>query len=114
MPCNDGGGVYSRGRSEGTYADRHTIAHQKASLDKYARMLCGLCDRITATSIVDVPPVIHLDIELREWWIQHQLEDKAKEAREARELDKKNLRAHALSKLTAQERQVLGVSIDGD
>lgn len=43
------------------------------------------------------------------WWKKHKEEDAARRAREAAERRKEELKAHALSKLSAEERAALGI-----
>lgn len=43
------------------------------------------------------------------WWRKHKAEDDARRRREAREKSKEELKATALSKLTPEERSVLGI-----
>lgn len=46
-------------------------------------------------------------LEMQIWWRDHQLADKAREAREALERKREELRASALNKLTAEELDAL-------
>lgn len=95
MPCNDGRPIYE------------TPPDVRAKLDKYARMLCGLCRRVTAKGATRL---ISDDSELKEWWGKHQAEDARREAKEKAEVAKEKLIGQALGKLTFLEKRALGLT----
>lgn len=69
-------------------------------------------DRDTAelcTTLRDMPSTNHLSLELQLWWKRHQEFDRAREAAEKTEIERQKIKKQALSKLTAEERKILGV-----
>lgn len=71
-----------------------TTAEDRAALNNVTRMLCALCERSETTTIHAVPG-------LTSWWNLHQANDEKRRKRELRE--------RALSKLTQEEKEALGL-----
>lgn len=94
MPCSDGG----------RYCSDDPELREK--LDKVTRLLCGLCGRLIDAG---KEGYIHKNKELSEWWEEHQRIDAARLRMEAMQKKKEGLRKLGLSKLTAEERQALGI-----
>jgi hypothetical protein len=76
--------------------------HNQKKLDKYAQMLCTACKTLEKLG-QEVPE------NVKEWWLQHKLEDARREAAEKELQRQKNLKANALAKLTDEERKILGL-----
>lgn len=79
----------------------------KAKTDKLARIACKAMAELEKQGRADF--LLVDDAEVRDWWIAHKEADaKAQEARDEKARIHK-LRNEALSKLTAEEKKVLGV-----
>jgi len=119
MPCrsdymNDGGAAEIAVANEKT-------RKVKAELDRITRLLCYACKKLGNNS-GGLPRAEDLAIhqELYKWWTEHQIADAKREAEEKRRKDKEEatrkekkrlegIRREALSKLTSEQRKVLGV-----
>lgn len=77
-----------------------------AKLDKLTRMLCEAMSKLEKTS---VQTVRLLSLETQEWWADHKEADRARIAEEERLKSITQAKAHALKKLTAKERKLLGL-----
>jgi cytosine/adenosine deaminase-related metal-dependent hydrolase len=79
----------------------------KANNDKLARIACKVITELMEQGKGDF--LILRDDEVREWWEFHQEADrKAREAKE-KKAHEARIRKEALSKLTAEEKKVLGI-----
>jgi len=79
----------------------------KNKTDKLARIACKAMTELVKQGKADF--LILRDDEVREWWEQHQEADrKAREARERKAREAK-IRKEALSKLTPEEKEILGI-----
>lgn len=90
MPCHDGGpsdDVYTR-------------------LDRVTRLLCAV---LTDMEPVDRNEALASSTDLADWWAEHEIHDRRRQREEVRRADEQRLRAGALAKLTAVERQSLGL-----
>lgn len=94
MPCRD------------DWGPEDTIRDQMKQNDRLAAMLCQACQamQIAGTKMPD---------DVAVWWDAHQKADRAREERERAEARKNALRRSALGKLTAEERAVLGIPLNG-
>ena len=102
MPCRD------------YYSDSWTSSRSdasekrlKAQADKLARIACKALTALQDMGKEDF--LLLKDDEVREWWQQHQEADR--KAREAEELKqrRKEAKARAMSKLTDEEKVLLGL-----
>lgn len=124
MPCHDAGPSYDYSALEKA---RKSIREQKTRLDDYARMLCFVCEYLPKNELEKLFRVLPDEEhgaageDLKAWWIAHQEHDrkrKEKEAKERAERDailkeearKTAVKTAALSKLTNEERKLLGLS----
>ena len=92
MPC----------RSDDHYS---TGDAQRLEIDRLTQLLCEACSLLYRH---DLTPGIGTS-KLRKWWIDHKEKDQARRQREAAEQAKRNARSAALSKLTPEERTLLGL-----
>lgn len=108
---------------------------QKDELDKATRLLCSVMGRLehvygTVQNKADFQAVVRevrltlVDPELAAWWTAHKAMDaarlaaeeaerKAKEERDRKIAKTKRLRKAGLAKLTAEEREALGIKAPG-
>jgi hypothetical protein len=101
MPCRDYETQWASNSSD------YEIRKLKASADKLARIACRALDALTEAGKADF--LLLKDDETREWWVAHQEADRrAREQAEAK-LRREELKAQALSKLTQEEREALGI-----
>ena len=102
MPCRD---YYSDSwtNSRSDASERRL----KAQADKLARIACKALQALQDMGKEDF--LLLKDDEVREWWQQHQEADR--KAREAEELKqrRKEAKARAMSKLTDEEKVLLGL-----
>lgn len=114
MPCRD---YYPTEDYTGPL--RTKIDEQKRRLDNYAKMLCGLCGKIERTSGISTYTIDSVP-GLRDWWEDHKEQDRKRilkereeeikrEAKRNAKLEKERLKKLALSKLTDEERNALGI-----
>jgi hypothetical protein len=93
----------------------------KRELDLATRLLCEVCTRLErASTSFKLAGDLLEDQELAEWWKTHKAADERRRAREARKKQeaaekrkakraRKKARESALEKLTAEEREALGL-----
>lgn len=88
--------------------DRVIIQENTKKIDKLTRFLCGVM-----TQLQDRGISINMsenDLKgLREWWEQHQEQDRKRLAAEEAARKRKELRKSGLSKLTKAEKSALGI-----
>lgn len=98
-----------------TQSHLRTIRRLRKELDLVTTSLCALCQKTPANLIEKIE-----NGELKAWWENHQKIDARREAREAnkkrdeeakRKQDerKKKIKTQALSKLSKEEREAIGV-----
>lgn len=80
MPCSDG---------NSRYCDGSCNSHYKTRADMMARMLCALCKSLVSSGR---RAYINQTPGLAQWWEQHQKEDAAREAYEAKAKREQRLR----------------------
>jgi len=74
-----------------------------------------LVDSLTASlcahlrKVKDPSDMAEYSLEMQMWWRDHQVADKRREEQEAKDRRKSALRAKALKKLTAEDREALGL-----
>jgi len=96
MPCRDDYPV----RSEPTVSQKDFDA-VRSRLDKVTNLLCKLC------KLAGVDERFSVDSDIYQWYQNHKAEDAKRKEAELHEMERK--RAAILNKLTAEERQILGV-----
>lgn len=108
MPCYDGGYI------DTPRTEYRTPPEVKERLDRATHLLCSLLKEMNDEEVTQ------LSDEMQVWWAKHQVEDRKREVAEAKR-EKQRLasdaRIHeverkrdvALSKLTAEDRDALGV-----
>jgi hypothetical protein len=100
MPCYDGGGPsYSNNSIE--------MRQMQERNDMLARIACRAMTELEKNSMEDF--LLLSDEETRVWWTAHKEWDAKRQAVEAEKLRKEQIKAEALAKLTAEEREVLGI-----
>ena len=87
MPCYDS-------RNDRDYIVRDVSREYKRDIDKLTRMLCSLCKRLTQNGDTNY---LMMNQELRQWWEEHQIQDRRRLAREAEE--KRRVREADIKKL---------------
>jgi homoserine trans-succinylase len=101
MPCQSYDTAWAANSND------YEIRKLKTEADKLARIACRALDALTEAGQADF--LLLKDDETREWWVAHQEADrKAREKEEAR-IRREELKAAALSKLTQEEREALGI-----
>jgi hypothetical protein len=106
MPC----------RTEETYEER--AERRRKTVDVPIAFLCGLLTVLENEDVVDLW-LREIDWkeagitkkEALEWWKEHKAEDELRRKREAKERKENELRISAMSKLTPEERQALGLDV---
>lgn len=94
MPCRD------------DFADSRDYQENIDELNKVTRMLCSLCKTCQRENCLDFIK----NAGCEEWWNEHQAADNARFERERQEQERKLIKQKALSKLTEEERSLLGLS----
>ena len=109
MPCRDGGAYddpeYQR------RLDKEKIIFLEAALCAAltAFELIAKNTRVIAFSWIDYENAGIGEKELKDWWDNHKRDDTARRKKEKEKQDRQDLKASALSKLTEEERKVLGL-----
>jgi ABC-type cobalamin/Fe3+-siderophores transport system ATPase subunit len=96
MPCRD----YE-------YDDRDGITKLKAQNDKLARIACKALAELEKNGVEDL--LLLGDDEVRDWWKAHKEADAKAAAEKAEKARLAKLRREALSKLSDEEKKVLGI-----
>lgn len=89
MPCSDGGPSYD------------DLQRQARDRDTVTRLACDRCKWLEKTG--EVPEWA------REWWESHKAEDRRRIQEDAQARREEQIRKRALSKLTKEEREELGL-----
>lgn len=100
MPCRD----YD---SDGWDTRSEELANYKVRADMLARIACKALTELENNSIVEA--ILLRDDEVREWWIAHKEADRKAAEKERKVREREEKRQAALSKLTAEERKLLGI-----
>jgi hypothetical protein len=109
MPCSDGG-----------YSDEVRVSRDEVQEHTMLEAaMCGILTVLEASASGQSLDYLlgHVDWKeagikrktLELWWKKHKQQDEARRAREAAALNKEQLKARAISKLTAEERAALGL-----
>lgn len=103
MPCYDV-------RDEPAYVARE----YQQKVDKLTRLLCEACtvleDKCSAASVNYPELKDHVSDELGQWWDAHQEMDRKRKAAEAKSKAARRARKDALSRMSAEDRRILGLS----
>lgn len=103
MPCQSYESSWARN------SDDSEVRKLKKEADKLARIACKALTELEENGVAEV--LLLKDDEVREWWAKHQEDDrKAAEALAKRQLEAK-MRKEALSKLTDEEKRLLGIKV---
>jgi hypothetical protein len=90
------------------YGDAHNDSGLKTELDKVTRLLCGVCRDYERN--YGLPVSALGDVELGRWWEEHKAADAKRVAREKAAEEKEQKKRQALSKLTPEEKKLLGLT----
>ena len=101
MPCQSYESDWARSSND---SEVHRL---KAEADRLARIACSAMTALTDAGQADF--LLLKNEEVREWWITHQEADRREQERQAEKRRRIELRAQALSKLSAEERRALGI-----
>lgn len=109
MPCSDGG-----------YSDEVRVSRD--DVREHTMLESAMCGILTALENNSVAGKLDFFLDtvdwkeagikrktLETWWRKHKKQDDERRAREAAALNKEQLKASAISKLTAEERAALGL-----
>ena len=77
-----------------------------SKLDEHTRMLCDCCKHAHAKGLVS-----ELPLELQIWWRDHQKADEIRMEKLRKKAEFERKKQRALSKLTDEERRVLGLDV---
>ena len=94
MPCTD------------PFADAQADREQRRRLDAATRLLCGLCKYVE--NRISGKVIGHI-YGLTNWWEEHKKKDEERMECERFEEHRRKVKQAALSKLTDEERKVLGL-----
>ena len=110
MPCRDGG-AYDREDEYQRKLDKKKIAFLEASLCAFltSNERLGFTPGDSILNYIDYDEAGISEQELEDWWENHKKKDAARRKKEEKEKEKQDLKASALSKLTEEERKVLGL-----
>ena len=89
---------------KGNWQGYHPMAYGKATkemLDNATASLCAILEN-------DVDPST-FSLELQLWWRDHQVADRKREEGEKGEMEREEIRANAIAKLTDEEMRALGL-----
>lgn len=117
MPCQDYGPSYAE--VEASEA-KSKLKDMKLRLDKYARMLCYVCDSVQAIDPELANKLFDQNAELAVWYAKHQIDDAAAEKKRQEDHNRKvkaqqererqiQLRKNAKAKLNEDELAALGI-----
>lgn len=104
MPCQSYDGSWDSG------SDQRKIKELKKQADKLARIACKALTELENNNIEDL--LLLKDDEVRTWWKKHKEDDAREQARIAEIERKERVKQEALAKLSTEERQLLGISVD--
>ena len=102
MPCRD----YES--DNWSYDNSREVAKLKKQADKLARIACKAMDALEESGIEDL--LLLKDDEVREWWLKHKEADRKERERVAEKERKERIKAEALARLSAEEKEVLGLA----
>lgn len=102
MPCQSYDNDWDRG------SDERKIRELKAQCDKLARIACKAMTELERNEVEDL--LLLQDDEVRVWWQKHKEDDAREQARLAEIERKERVKAEALARLSAEERELLGLT----
>jgi len=102
MPCKSYEDDWDRG------SDERKIRELKAQCDKLARIACKAMTELEKNEVEDL--LLLQDDEVRTWWKKHKEDDAREQARIAELLRRERVKEEALARLSAEEREVLGLT----
>ena len=102
MPCQS----YDNSWDDGS--DQRKIRELKKQVDKLARIACKALTELEKNEIEDL--LLLQDDEVREWWKKHKEDDAREQARLAEVKRIARIRKEALSKLSSEEQELLGLA----
>jgi len=105
MPCRD----YESDHYNTGNATTNEMKKLKAQADKLARIACKAMTALEELEQQDF--VLLQDDEVREWWAQHKIADAKAAAAKAERARVAKIKREALSKLSDEERKVLGIKV---
>lgn len=117
MPCVDYGPSYAEVQASEA---KSKLKDMKERLDKYARMLCYMCDQVQHNDPELAHQLFDQNAELAVWYARHQADDAAAEQKRIEEHNRKvkaaqererkaQLKKNAKAKLSAEELEALGI-----
>jgi len=83
------------------------IKRLKSEADKLARIACKAMTELVKSGHADF--LVLKDDEVREWWEQHQEADRKAQEAKLEKARKAKIKKEALSKLSDEEKKVLGI-----
>lgn len=92
--------------SKSDWSGYHDKAYGHASDELLDQKTAELCARLES---IGESFIRNMSLELQIWWRDHQEHDRRRLKREKEEAEKKAVRKAALAKLTAEEREALGL-----
>lgn len=98
MPCLD------------PIADEIEHRQTAARLNRVTRMLCSSLHSLERNHSEALDFLLSNVEGLNSWWVQHQEQDRKRLEREKREMDRVLRKNAALSKLSSEDKKVLGLS----
>lgn len=102
MPCRD-----YESDSWG-YDNSAEVRKLKAQADKLARIACKAMDALEELEQEDF--LLLKDDEVRQWWQAHKEADRKEKARVAERERRERVKAEALARLSAEEKELLGLA----
>jgi len=102
MPCQSYEDDWDRG------SDERKIRELKAQCDRLARIACKAMTELERNEVEDL--LLLQDDEVRTWWKKHKDDDAREQARIAELLRRERVKEEALARLSAEEREVLGLT----
>lgn len=89
------------------YGSSSDCSQTERRLDKVTELLCSLCTKLEKQESFN--NILKTNKSLAIWWEEHQEKDRKEARRKAKELERNKLKTKALSKLTIEERKILGL-----
>ena len=84
------------------------VKRLKKEADKLARIACAAMEELIKHGKADF--LVLKNDELREWWEQHQIDDRKERERVAEVERRKRIKTEALNRLSEEEKEILGLS----
>lgn len=84
------------------------VRRLKKEADKLARIACAAMDELIKHGKADF--LVLKNDELREWWEQHQEDDRKERERRAEIERRKRIKEEALARLSDEEKELLGLA----